>query len=168
MEVKTVYAVYFSATGNTRKVVTTLANAIAQTLEIPLEVVDFTLPAAREGSYAFSPDDLVIFGMPTYAGKLPNKLLPYVQSGFAGNGALAVPVVTFGNRSFDNALAELSATLEQDGFHTIAAGPPCLYRRARRRPSRPAGYDSSRPARRHGCDKAWQNDGDPRARRGRR
>ena len=60
--------------------------------------------------------------MPTYAGKLPNKLLPYVQSGFAGNGALAVPVVTFGNRSFDNALAELSATLEQDGFHTIAAG----------------------------------------------
>ena len=76
MEVKTVYAVYFSATGNTRKVVTTLANAIAQTLEIPLEVVDFTLPAAREGSYAFSPDDLVIFGMPTYAGKLPNKLLP--------------------------------------------------------------------------------------------
>ena len=124
MEVKTVYAVYFSATGNTRKVVTTLANAIAQTLEIPLEVVDFTLPAAREGSYAFSPDDLVIFGMPTYAGKLPNKLLPYVQSGFAGNGALAVPVVTFGNRSFDNALAELSATLEQDGFHTIAAGRP--------------------------------------------
>lgn len=122
MEVKTVYAVYFSATGNTRKVVTTLANAIAQTLEIPLEVVDFTLPAAREGSYAFSPDDLVIFGMPTYAGKLPNKLLPYVQSGFAGNGALAVPVMTFGNRSFDNALAELSATLEQDGFHTIAAG----------------------------------------------
>ena len=111
MEVKTVYTVYFSATGNTRKVVTTLANAIAQTLEIPLEVVDFTLPAAREGSYAFSPDDLVIFGMPTYAGKLPNKLLPYVQSGFAGNGALAVPVVTFGNRSFDNALAELSATL---------------------------------------------------------
>ena len=48
MEIKTVYAVYFSATGRTRKVVTTLANAIAQTLELPLETVDFTLPAARE------------------------------------------------------------------------------------------------------------------------
>lgn len=45
MEIKTVYAVYFSATGRTRKVVTTLANAIAQTLELPLETVDFTLPA---------------------------------------------------------------------------------------------------------------------------
>lgn len=47
MEIKTVYAVYFSATGRTRKVVTTLANAIAQTLELPLETVDFTLPCPR-------------------------------------------------------------------------------------------------------------------------
>ena len=36
-------------------------------------------------------------------------------------GALAVGVVTFGNRSFDNALAELCVTLETDGFHTVAA-----------------------------------------------
>ena len=122
MEIKTVYAVYFSATGRTRKVVTTLANAIAQTLELPLETVDFTLPAAREETYAFTDKDLVIFGTPTYAGKVPNKLLPFVQTGFAGNGALAVPVVTFGNRSFDNSLAELCASLENAGFHTIAAG----------------------------------------------
>lgn len=122
MEIKTVYAVYFSATGRTRKVVTTLANAIAQTLELPLETVDFTLPAAREETYAFTDKDLVIFGTPTYAGKVPNKLLPFVQTGFTGNGALAVPVVTFGNRSFDNSLAELCASLENAGFHTIAAG----------------------------------------------
>ena len=82
MEIKTVYAVYFSATGRTRKVVTTLANAIAQTLELPLETVDFTLPAAREETYAFTDKDLVIFGPPSYAGKVPNKLLPFVQTGF--------------------------------------------------------------------------------------
>ena len=64
----------------------------------------------------------MIFGTPTYAGKVPNKLLPFVQTGFAGNGTLAVPVVTFGNRSFDNSLAELCASLENAGFHTIAAG----------------------------------------------
>ena len=74
MEIKTVYAVYFSATGRTRKVVTTLANAIAQTLELPLETVDFTLPAAREETYAFTDKDLVIFGTPTYAGKVPNTI----------------------------------------------------------------------------------------------
>ena len=122
MNISQVYAVYFSATGNTRKVTTTLANALAVSFEVPLEVRDFTLPAAREERYEFAEGDLVIFGMPTYAGKLPNKLLDFVKSGFAGNGALAVPVVTFGNRSFDNSLAELCACLEADGFHTIGAG----------------------------------------------
>ena len=99
MNITQVYAVYFSATGNTRKVTTTLANALAVSFDVPLEVRDFTLPAAREESYEFAVGDLVVFGMPTYAGKLPNKLLDFVKSGFHGNGALAVPVVTFGNRS---------------------------------------------------------------------
>ena len=53
MEIKTVYAVYFSATGNTRKVVTTLANALAESFEVPLEVVDFTLPQSRQQQYSF-------------------------------------------------------------------------------------------------------------------
>lgn len=122
MNISQVYAVYFSATGNTRKVTTTLANALAVSFDVPLEVRDFTLPTAREESYEFAAGDLVVFGMPTYAGKLPNKLLEFVKSGFHGNGALAVPVVTFGNRSFDNSLAELCACLEGEGFHTIGAG----------------------------------------------
>ena len=105
MNISQVYAVYFSATGNTRKVTTTLANALAVSFDVPLEVRDFTLPAAREEAYEFAAGDLVVFGMPTYAGKLPNKLLDFVKSGFHGNGALAVPVVTFGNRSFDNSPA---------------------------------------------------------------
>ena len=94
MNISQVYAVYFSATGNTRKVTTTLANALAVSFDVPLEVRDFTLPAAREEAYEFAAGDLVVFGMPTYAGKLPNKLLDFVKSGFHGNGALAVPVVT--------------------------------------------------------------------------
>ena len=122
MEVKTVYAVYFSATGKTRRIATMLANAIAVALEVPLEIVDYTAPAARRESSAFTETDLVIFASPTYAGKLPNKLLPFVQTGFAGNGALAVPVVTFGNRSYDNSLAELCSVLQENGFHTVAAG----------------------------------------------
>lgn len=61
-------------------------------------------------------------GDPYLCGKVPNKLLPWLQSGLWGNGALAVAVVVFGNRSYDNSLAELCATLEGDGFHTAAAG----------------------------------------------
>lgn len=54
MNISQVYAVYFSATGNTRKVTTTLANALAVSFDVPLEVRDFTLPAAREEAYEFA------------------------------------------------------------------------------------------------------------------
>lgn len=121
MEITRIWAVWWSPTGTTEKVIRAAAETVAKSLGVPLETLDFTRPAAREQEYSFTEKDLVFFGMPTYAGKTPNKLLPYVQSGFQGNGALCVPVVTFGNRSYDNALAELCATLEGDGFHTVAA-----------------------------------------------
>ena len=37
-------------------------------------------------------------------------------------GALGVSVVLFGNRSYDNALAELQALLAEEGFRPVAAG----------------------------------------------
>lgn len=122
MTLEKVWAVYYSATGNTDKTVNTIAEELAAKLGLPLERVSFTRPAEREKAYAFTEKDLVIMGTPTYAGKMPNKLLPAFQSRFHGNGALAAAVVTFGNRSYDNSLAELCAVLEGDGFHTVAAG----------------------------------------------
>ena len=122
MKVEKVWAVYWSATGNTDKTVNTVADALARKMELPLERRSFTRPAERREELSFAATDLVILGMPTYAGKLPNKMLPFVQEKLCGNGALAVGIVTFGNRSYDNSLAELCTTLEADGFHTVAAG----------------------------------------------
>lgn len=119
MDIKRVWAVYFSPVGGTENAVTSAASAAAEELGLPLEKLDFTLPAARQAVTAFESTDLVFFGTPTYAGKTPNKLLPWLQSGFVGNSALAAAVVTFGNRSYDNSLAELCATLEADGFRTV-------------------------------------------------
>ena len=111
MEVKRICAAYWSATGNTDKTVNTIAEALAEKLNVPLERLSFTRPSDRAQPLAFEAGDLVLFGMPTYAGKLPNKMLPYVQEQVQGNGALAAAVVTFGNRSYDNSLAELCASL---------------------------------------------------------
>ena len=122
MEVKRICAAYWSATGNTDKTVNTIAETLAEKLGVPLERRNFTRPSDRAEDLSFTGGDLVVFGMPTYAGKLPNKMLPYVQQQIHGNGALAVGVVTFGNRSYDNSLAELCAALEADGFHTVAGG----------------------------------------------
>ena len=45
-----------------------------------------------------------------------------LENNWQGNGALAIPLVSFGNRAFDDALIELRNLLEADGFHTVAAG----------------------------------------------
>ena len=121
MKMEKVWAVYWSATGTTEKVVSTMAEEASKRLRLPLEKIDFTLPCMREKVFSFQGTDLVFFGTPTYAGRVPNKVLPFVQSQFAGNGALAVSVVLFGNRSFDNSLAELASELESHGFHTVVA-----------------------------------------------
>ena len=122
MQLNRIFSVYWSATGNSRKVAEILANALGDTFGLEPQTRDFTLPQARRNDMTFAEGDLVVFVTPTYAGKLPNKMLPYIQNQIHGNGALAVPCVTFGNRSFDNALAELCDTLEENGFHTVAAG----------------------------------------------
>lgn len=122
MNIKRICKIYFSPTGTTEKVVSALASSLsAKHPAAGVFTYDFTLPAARESFPQLTSEDLVIFGMPTYAGRLPNLMLKYLQPYVQGNGALAVPVVTFGNRNFDNSLIELRDILEDHGFHTIAA-----------------------------------------------
>ncbi|MBQ9961447.1 MAG: EFR1 family ferrodoxin [Firmicutes bacterium] len=115
MKISRVWKIYFSPTGTTKKVMDALTSGFKEEV---LEY-DFTLPAARQGFADVDEGDLVFFGVPTYAGRVPNVLLKYLDT-IKGNGALAVPVVTFGNRNFDNSLIELRDILEKTGFHTVA------------------------------------------------
>ena len=116
-----IYAVYFSPAGSTGSVTEHISDRIAGEINVPCKVIDFTLPKMRKDKYIFDENDLVIFGMPTYAGRIPNKALPFVQSLFEGNGALAVSLVTYGNRNFDSSLTELTEELSADGFRVLAA-----------------------------------------------
>jgi len=120
MKIGKICAVYFSATGTTKKDVEGIASAIADKMGMQAEVIDFTLPAAREKALKFSPDDLVVFGTPVIAGRVPNVLLKYLDT-IEGNGAAAIPVVLYGNRDYDDALIELRDILENHGLHTVAA-----------------------------------------------
>ncbi len=102
--IKRVIAVYFSPAGSTRRLAERMAASAAAALGAEYGTLDITLPEARsaEEKRAFSEEDLVVFGMPTYAGRLPNKISPFVGSGFSGAGAHAIALVTYGNRSFDS------------------------------------------------------------------
>lgn len=122
MKLEKIWAVYFSGTGTTRRTVERIAGGIASRLNLPAESVDFSRPAVRQETLRFGEKDLVFFGTPVYAGRVPNVLLPFLQERIVGGGALAVPVVLFGNRNYDDALIELRNILAADGIHPIAAG----------------------------------------------
>jgi ferredoxin len=108
---------YFSATGTTARIVKEVAGGIGQ---ITREY-DVTLPANREGELAFASDDLVIVGVPVYAGRVPEFLTDYFSK-VKGNHTQAIFIVVYGNRDYDDALLELKDIFEKNGFSGIAAG----------------------------------------------
>lgn len=115
-----VTGMYFSPCGNVEKIIRTMAEAAAERLGTEASFMDFTRPRARKREYLYGPEDLVFVGVPVYAGRVPNKIAPFIAADIRGAGA-AVPVVCFGNRSFDNALSELYGMLRKNGFTVPAA-----------------------------------------------
>lgn len=137
-----IWKIYFSPTGCTKTACSVLADALAacsaeadgleakdasaetdgsvSRSKISVVEYDFTLPGARHTFPCLFPGDMVIFAVPTYAGRVPNILLKYLNT-INGRGSLAIAMVTFGNRNFDDSLIELRDILIKHNFHVIAA-----------------------------------------------
>ncbi|SMO45684.1 4Fe-4S binding domain-containing protein [Saccharicrinis carchari] len=109
--------IYFSATGNTKKIV----KAIGRNLEWK-RTVEHNL--ADEESDLFQHkierDSLSIIGVPVYRGRVPLLVAEKLQK-LQSDGSLAVPVVVYGNRHFDDALLELNDMVTGCGFKVMAA-----------------------------------------------
>lgn len=120
MSIATVHAVWFSGTGTTEKTVCRIAHALAVRLGAQYAEYSYTLPDARKKELTIPAGDLAVVGCPTYAGRVPNLLMPYLRDMVHGAGALAVPVALFGNRNYDDALMELSQLLSGNGFTCVA------------------------------------------------
>lgn len=112
-----VYGVFFTGTGTTAKIVRVVAGAIDE----GYEEQDFSLPESREIPLVFKEDDVVVMGLPVIAGRLPNLIVPYLNT-LEGKGAVGIPIVLYGNRNYDDALIELRDIMEDRGFRTVAAG----------------------------------------------
>lgn len=115
---------YFSPTGTTKKIVEEMGARIVEIKNIEtvetVETIDFTLPIERECARSFQPDDLLLIGVPVYAGRVPNILLNYLNT-IKGNNTHAIPIVLYGNRNYDDALIELNDLLIANGFRVLAA-----------------------------------------------
>lgn len=121
VDFSTIRAAFFSATGTTQKVVRHIAGQLSKSLNLPVVESDFTLPQQRLNPLSFGTDELVVFGTPVYAGRVPNVLLKYLTT-MQAEGVKVIAVVVYGNRDFDDALMELSDILTGSGALLFAAG----------------------------------------------
>ena len=128
---------YFSPTGGTFQVVRHLAETLGRMLHAEVEYHSYTLPREREELPQFDADDIVLWATPVYAGRIPNKTLDYVRTAltqssivgradgipqtFRHSSIRSIALVTFGNRAYDNALAELVGLMEDGGMNPVGA-----------------------------------------------
>ena len=123
MRIKKVWAVYFSGTGTTKKTVRRIAAGMAQALDAELAVYDFTTPAARQRELRFGTEELAVLGVPVYAGRVPNVLLPYLTKQLHGGGALAVGsdlIQSCGPDSYPGRVAAVMLGSTETTFYTVA------------------------------------------------
>lgn len=113
---KTLKVLYFSPTNGTKQIIKSIATSISSSYE----EFDITLPQNRVNKITFFDDDLVIIGMPTYAGRVPRLLHPYLEKITAHN-TLGVFVSTYGNRDYEDALLEQYDLLTSKGFIGLGA-----------------------------------------------
>lgn len=118
MKVEKVNLVYFSPTDTTKTVLKGISDGIGVSA---VQHFDLTLPAAESGSAETFDNELTIFGIPVYGGRVPVTAIDRLQR-FKGQNTPAVVVAVYGNREFEDALLELKNLVEEAGFKPLAGG----------------------------------------------
>lgn len=118
MDVKKVKLIYFSATGTTQKILESIAKGI--TVE-DVEHINLTLPEGVHQTIPPFSDELVIIGAPVYGGRLPVDAINRFKQ-LKASKTLAVLIVLYGNREFEDALLELKNLTIELGFNPVAGG----------------------------------------------
>lgn len=109
-----VYKVFFSPTGGTKKV----ADCLCRGFDGDIKEVDLSL---RElGEVNMTADDTAVVAVPSFSGRVPAFAVEALKK-INSNGASAVSVVVYGNRAYDDTLIEFQDVLLDLGFKCKAA-----------------------------------------------
>jgi ferredoxin len=118
MKVKQVKLIYFSPTGTTQKVLESIAKGI--TVE-DVEHINLTLMEGAQQTIPPFSDELAIIGAPVYGGRLPVDAIKRFKQ-LKASKTLAILIVLYGNREFEDALLELKNLAIELGFNPVAGG----------------------------------------------
>ena len=115
-------SIYFSPCGNVRKVIRAISEAAASFFECDINYFDITSLKSRSNVKIpeLDGDSLNFVGFPVFAGRIPNKIMPYARENIKGDG-LFFPFVAYGNRNYDDALLELSTIISENGGKILGA-----------------------------------------------
>lgn len=111
-----VYEICFSPTGGTKKAADILTKELAE----ESTWIDLTDSKADFSGLSLSKEDLAVIAVPSYGGRVPDPAVKRL-SAIKGNGAKAILVCVYGNRAYEDTLAELEDTAKEAGFLTAAA-----------------------------------------------
>lgn len=107
-----IYGLYFSPTGGTKKITEIMVCGWNN-----MEEIDFTVTPVE---FIAREEDICFVAVPSFGGRVPEIAVERIRM-WKGNGAKAVAVVSYGNRAIDDTLIELKDELEAVGF-VVAAG----------------------------------------------
>lgn len=110
------YSLIFSPTGGTKKA----ADALCAGFSLPVHTIDLCDAKNDFSSLHFTPQDLCIFAVPSFGGRVPGPAAQRMAA-VQGGGAMAVLLVAYGNRAFDDTLIEMKDLAEKAGFRCVAA-----------------------------------------------
>lgn len=109
-EINNLTAVYFSPTHTGQRVIRSVAQGtgIARMQEIDLTTDEATSPISIK-------DSLCLVMVPVYGGLVAPTALQRIAR-LRGEGSVALPMVVYGNRHYEDALVQLRDALQQQGF----------------------------------------------------
>lgn len=108
--------IFFSPTGGTEKVAHILGSHWSEnTVKIDLSdaKTDFSKCVINE-------EDQVLIAMPSFGGRAPSVAIQRLKQ-IAGNGAKCTLVCVYGNRAYEDTLAEMEDAAKESGFRVVAA-----------------------------------------------
>lgn len=110
------FEIYFSPTGGTKKVCKILAGEFLGE-RVTVELANDNPANCRD---EIMPEDVCLIAVPSFGGRVPAPAVECLKT-IKGNHAKTVLVAVFGNRAYDDTLAELKDIAEESGFTCIAA-----------------------------------------------
>ncbi len=110
------YEMCFSPTGGTKKV----ADILSGNLYEDISEVDLCDRNTGFSEITLEEGDTALIAVPSYGGRVPQTAIQRLSE-IKGNGARAILVCVYGNRAYDNTLAELMDASSKAGFKVIAA-----------------------------------------------